>query len=165
MMTFYTNKNNGVMNFEEELKALDQEWNKFTPGKFGVDDGRYIAMINEARIQRNKFSDEPELFLELIVLDGDYTDRKIFIHRPFQDSNKWFLVKNDLKVLGINVPSISKIGDYLNDMLDAIVEVKAETKKYKNKKGEEKSFQNYELIRKINDIVARDTPKDHIKPF
>lgn len=162
-MTMF-NKHNGVMNFEDELKALDQEWNKYSPEKFGVNDGRHMAMINEARIQPNKFSNELELFLELIIVAGDYKDRKIFIHRPLEDKNKWFLVKNDLSVLGIDVP-LSKIGDYLSQMLDAVVEVNVKTKPYINKKGENKSFQNYELIRQINDKVEWNSLNDEDRAF
>ncbi|KAA9012401.1 hypothetical protein [Niallia endozanthoxylica] len=140
-------------NFENELKALDQEWNDFSSVEFGVNDGNYIATINTARVQPNTFSDELELFLELIVNAGEYKGRRIFIHRPLEDKKKWFLVKKDLRVLGIDIPSISKIENYLNQMLDAIVEVKVETKNYKNKKGENKSYQNYELISKLDNLM------------
>lgn len=110
-----------------DLSAFDEEFSAAeTPSIEGVPDGKYQARIDTVRLDRSQKGD-PMIRWDLIVIAGQHTGRHIFKNSVITPSSLPY-VKGDLKTLGMELAKFSELGNRLDELLDATLEVTKRTR-------------------------------------
>ena len=110
----------------EEAGAFKSEvatFNRFAP----IPDGKYNAKVEEARLEENKYTGEPQVTWKFQVIEGEYQGR--YSYKSLQiDENKVSWLKQDFLKLGVGINSAGDIEEALEKVLDKCVEIALVTK-------------------------------------
>jgi hypothetical protein len=94
---------------------------------------------------KSKTSGELMLTWELVVIAGQFKNRRLFRHNMIATSENLRWLKGDLKTIGIVLGKTSDLPGRLNEFLDIMVDVTV-----KNYKENDKDYQNVYLNKKLD---------------
>jgi|GEM_PF-5035565 len=132
-----------------ELAQYDAAWEKAevrenTGGFVNKPDGTYIGQIGAARLDRTRADGTPMLLISMMILagpsTGEYNHRRVI-----RDSDSVKFVKQDMHNLGLDVPLLSALPDYLPSLIDVCVEFVLKTTERNGK-----TYQNCFLNRSLD---------------
>ena len=110
-----------------DLSAFDEEFSAAEPPRIEeVPDGKYQARIESVRLERSQKGD-PMIRWDLIIIAGQHAGRHIFKNSVITPPSLPY-VKADLKTLGMELVRFSDLGNRLEELLDATLEVTKRTR-------------------------------------
>jgi len=115
----------------KKLKGMQKSWKESEParGGFGVPDGTYNVRIDEATLCEAKQSGRLQIKWVLVVIDGDYANKKICKFDGMDDPKSLPYVQGSLEALELEIPDdITEIGTVLEEAVGKEVEIQVRTK-------------------------------------
>lgn len=135
----------------DELAALKDQWSDVEEAA-GVDvpDGKYVAQVKEAVVNKSKASGRLQVSWQLVIAEGDYRGRYLFKHDGMDDEVGLGYLRAGLARLGIEWPSDpSELPELLESAQGTFCEVKVRTK-------EGSDFTNTYFIRALPDYEGEE---------
>lgn len=156
--------------YASALKQFDNDWVgvKVKENEYAnLPDGKYQVRVDVARIEENKEYSSLNLMWELVVVGGQYENRRIFKRNGLDNPERFEWLKTDLFRAGISLDRLSEIEDALPGLLDRVLEVQLKTGK---PNAEGKTYQNCYINKLLNESAPfdsrfKDVPFTDDQPF
>lgn len=115
---------------EDALAELHEQWAEIEePAGIDVPDGRYIAEIKEATLNRSKNSGRLQVSWQLAIAEGEYKGRYLFKHDGLDSATGLSFFRGSLARLGMDWPdSPDEIPGVLEQLVGTFAQVTTKTK-------------------------------------
>ncbi|MBI5787822.1 MAG: DUF669 domain-containing protein [Candidatus Schekmanbacteria bacterium] len=135
--------------FTEDLSKFDDEYDHIAPAEKKefdqVPNGRYQAKIDKVHLERAKSTKATMLKWELVIISGQYQNRRLFRNNMLATKENISWLKTDLATAGVVLVKNSDLPKRLNELLDVVLEVSV-----RNRKEGDKEYQNVYLNKKLD---------------
>ncbi len=109
------------------LRSLDDAYASAEPATYAdVPDGTYTVRVEHVTLGCSQKGTQM-LTYDLVVLAGRHAKRHMFKHAVITQESLPY-VKRDLQMMGLDLPRISDLPDYLSDMEGLMLQVTKRTK-------------------------------------